>query len=188
MGNISFIRIFLLCLFGLGIDGLPAENEISRVKRDRFYIDQVAARVGCFVTRSYNVTGTVWLIDNSTQLYIENFSFDGEDNGVSFTFNIALKGNNKRSYERNRIPVKWFDSKTKETYSHSRVFDNEIVLVDLPKSITPLQAPKIKWLSAWCKGCKRSFGDLVFNSENPRANACPPSTIQSPFIERQFIS
>ena len=89
MGNISFIRIFLLCLFGLGIDGLPAENEISRVKRDRFYIDQVAARVGCFVTRSYNVTGTVWLIHNSTQLYIENFSFDGEDNGVSFTFNIG---------------------------------------------------------------------------------------------------
>ena len=101
---------------------------------------------------------------------------------------LALKGNNKRSYERNRIPVKWFDSKTKETFSHSRVFDNEIVLVDLPKSITPLQAPKIKWLSVWCKGCKRSFGDLVFNSENPRANACPPSTIQSPFIERQFIS
>ena len=89
MGNISFVRIFVLCLFGVVIDGSLAEDEISRVKRDKFYIDQVAARVGCFVTRSYNVSGTVWLIHNSTQLYIENFSFDGEDNGVSFTFNIG---------------------------------------------------------------------------------------------------
>ena len=63
------ICIVLVCLFGLAIDG-------SRVKRKTFYIEQVADRVGCFVTRSYNVTGTVWLIHNSTQLYIENFSFD----------------------------------------------------------------------------------------------------------------
>ena len=101
---------------------------------------------------------------------------------------LALKGNNKRTYERNRIGINWFDSQTKETSSHSRTFDDEIVLINLPNSITPLQAPKIKWLSAWCKACKRSFGDVVFNSENSRENACPPSSITSPFIQRQFIN
>ena len=99
-----------------------------------------------------------------------------------------MKGNNKRTYEKNRIGVNYYDSQTEERFSHSRTFDHEILLIDLPSSITPLQASKIKWLSVWCKGCKRSFGDVVLNSENPRENACPSSTIQSPFIEREFIN
>ena len=77
------ICIVLVCLFGMKIDGF-------RVKRKTFYIEQVADRVGCFVTRSYNVTGTVWLIHNSTQLYIEKFNFDGGNRGVSFSFNIGM--------------------------------------------------------------------------------------------------
>ena len=80
----------LLCLFCLIVDGLPTSENLSRVKRKTFFIDQVADRVGCLVTRSYNVTGTVWLIHNSTQLYIENFHFDGGNRGVSFNFNIGM--------------------------------------------------------------------------------------------------
>ena len=89
MQKVRLICVLWACLFGLIIDGLPTKKELSRVKRKTFYIEQVADRVGCFITRSYNVTGTVWLIHNSTQLYIENFSFDGGDRGVSFNFNIG---------------------------------------------------------------------------------------------------
>ena len=71
------------------IYGLSNQNTLLREKRATFYIDQVAAKVGCFVTRAYNVKGTVWVIHNSTQVYIENFSFDGGDSGVKFDFNIG---------------------------------------------------------------------------------------------------
>ena len=90
MAVVYYICTVLLCLFCLIVEGVPSQEKISRIKRKTFYIDQVADRVGCFVTRSYNVSGTIWLIHNSTQLYIEKFNFDGGNRGVSFSFNIGM--------------------------------------------------------------------------------------------------
>ena len=64
-------------------------HEDSRVRREIFFINQVATKVGCIVTRSYDVEGTVWVIHNSTQLYIENFNFDSKEKNVGFNFNIG---------------------------------------------------------------------------------------------------
>ena len=90
-----FMKCFIGCVLALSlfctlIDGLSYQNGLSRQKRATFYIDQVAAKVGCIITRAYNVKGTVWVIHNSTQLYIEHFNFDGSEAGVKFDFNIGM--------------------------------------------------------------------------------------------------
>ena len=83
-----------------------------------------------------------------------------------------MKGNETQEYEKNRIAIEWKDPQTEKNNFHSRSFNKEIVLINLPNYIHPTQTPQIKWLSVWCEDCQRSFGDLIFDSENPNENSC----------------
>ena len=61
-------------------DGFP--NSELRTKRQT--IEQVGTKVGCLVTRLHKVSGEVYYINNSSQLYIKDFTFDGQGLGVYF--------------------------------------------------------------------------------------------------------
>ena len=86
--HLYFTLVLALFLSSITVGGYSNGNELSRQKRKTFFIEQIATKVGCFVTRLHEVKGTVWLIHNSTQLYVDDFRFDGEGPGVNF--NIGM--------------------------------------------------------------------------------------------------
>ena len=63
-----------------GTEGSPT-NEL---RRKRQTVEEVGTKVGCLVTRLHQVTGEVYAINNSSQLYIKDFTFDGQGLGVYF--------------------------------------------------------------------------------------------------------
>ena len=71
----------ILLLAASGIQGFPEHKEL-RTKRQT--IEDVGTKVGCLVTRSHKVSGEVYYINKSSQLYIKDFTFDGLGFGVHF--------------------------------------------------------------------------------------------------------
>ena len=76
---VLLVSIFLLLALTY-TEGFP--NNQERTKRQT--IEEVGTRVGCLVTRTHKVSGTVFYINNSSQLYIKDFTFDGQGFGVYF--------------------------------------------------------------------------------------------------------
>ena len=66
----------------------------------------------------------------------------------------------------------WPDPKAQTKTPISRAFDDEIIIINLPDYVDPTETSKIKWLSVWCEQFTISFGDIVFNSKDPKENAC----------------
>ena len=67
--------------------------------------------------------------------------------------------------------MNWPDPLSAERTPVKRIFDKQDILINLPADIS---GEKILWLSLWCEQFRRSFGDLVFQSNNPKENACAP--------------
>jgi len=155
-----------------GIEGFPNNNEV-RVKR-QVTIDDVGTYVGCLVTRSHKVSGKVYYVNNSSQLYIKDFTFDGQGFGVYFY--IALEGSTRPFNRKNSFAVNWPDPLSAERTPVKRIFDRQDILINLPADIS---GHKVQWLSLWCEEFGISFGDLVFNSKKPRENACAPGAKQA---------
>jgi len=148
-----------------GTEGSPT-NEL---RRKRQTVEEVGTKVGCLVTRLHQVTGEVYAINNSSQLYIKDFTFDGQGLGVYFY--IALEGTAKPYSAKNSIPINWPNPSSLERTPVKRAFNKQDIVINLPADIS---ADKVTWLSLWCEEFAISFGDLAFNSKKPKENACAP--------------
>ena len=81
--TLTFVELLIsTILFGAltSTEGSPT-NEL---RRKRQTIEEVGTKVGCLTTRLHQVTGEVYVINNSSQLYIRDFTFDGQGLGVYF--------------------------------------------------------------------------------------------------------
>ena len=84
---------------------------------------------------------------------------------------LATTGYDKYSYQANRVEFNWPDPDGQDTPLDGREeYLNENMTITLPHWV---DANDIEWLSVWCDDFKISFGDLVFNSDKKRQNACP---------------
>ena len=72
----------IVLLASIGIQGFPNLSEL-RIKRQTT-IDDVGTKVGCLVKHFHKVTGEVYYIKDTNQLYIKDFNFDGKGFGVYF--------------------------------------------------------------------------------------------------------
>jgi hypothetical protein len=154
-----------------GTEGFP--NSELRTKRQT--IEQVGTKVGCLVTRSHKVTGEVYYINNSSQLYIKDFTFDGQGFGVYFY--IALEGTTRPFSRKNSIVVNWPNPSSLERTPIKRAFNSQDIVINLPADIS---SDKIVWASLWCEEFGISFGDLVFNSKKGKENQCAPGAKRAP--------
>jgi len=161
---ILLISTFLLMAL-IGTEGFP--NNKQRTKRQT--IDEVGTRVGCLVTRSHKVSGTVFYINNSSQLYIKDFTFDGQGFGVYFY--IALEGSTRPFSRKNSVVVNWPNPSSATRTPIKKAFDSQDIVINLPAGIS---SDKVKWLGLWCEEFGISFGDLTFNSKKGKENACAP--------------
>lgn len=152
-------------------DGFP--NSELRTKRQT--IEQVGTKVGCLVTRLHKVSGEVYYINNSSQLYIKDFTFDGQGLGVYFY--IALEGATRPFSRKNSVVVNWPNPSSLERTPVKRAFNSQDIVINLPADIS---ADKVVWLSLWCEEFAISFGDLVFNSKKGKENACAPGAKRAP--------
>jgi len=164
------VSTFLLCALS-GTEGSPT-NEL---RRKRQTVEEVGTKVGCLVTRLHQVTGEVYVINNSSQLYIKDFTFDGQGLGVYFY--IALEGTAKPYSAKNSIAVNWPNPASLERTPVKRPFNKQDIVINLPADIS---ADKVQWLSLWCEEFAISFGDLAFNSKKPKENACAPGAKKLP--------
>jgi len=154
-----------------GTEGFP--NSELRTKRQT--VEQVGTKVGCLVTRSHKVTGEVYYINNSSQLYIKDFTFDGQGFGVYFY--IALEGATRPFSRKNSVVVNWPNPSSLERTPVKRAFNSQDIVINLPADIS---ADKVVWVSLWCEEFGISFGDLVFNSKKGKENACAPGAKRAP--------
>jgi len=154
-----------------GTEGFP--NSELRTKRQT--VEQVGTKVGCLVTRLHKVSGEVYTINNSSQLYIKDFTFDGLGLGVYFY--IALEGATRPFSRKNSVVVNWPNPSSLERTPVKRAFDSQDIVINLPADIS---ADKVVWVSLWCEEFGISFGDLVFNSKKGKENACAPGAKRAP--------
>lgn len=168
--------ILLVCS---GVEGFPSND--NRVKR-QVTIDEVGTEVGCLKTRSHKVSGKVYFINNSSQLYIKDFTFDGLGFGVYFY--VALEGTQRPFSRKNSVVVNWPDPLSEERTPIKRAFDKQDVVINLPADIS---SDKVKWLSLWCEEFNISFGDLAFKSKKPKENACAPGAKKAQQAFRQQL-
>merc|ERR1712215_11578 len=112
--------------------------------------------VGELGDTDHDVGGKVYILDQDT-LVIDNFSYDNEGFGVFI--NVATKGNNLKSWERNRIDVP-YPSGTQGEPIEKKYTGNGQLLIDL--SQVGVKADQVKWLSVWCTVFQQSFGHVVF--------------------------
>jgi hypothetical protein len=148
-------------------EGFPNINHM-RTKRQAT-IDDVGTKVGCLKTRSHKVTGEVYFINNSSQLYIKDFTFDGLGFGVYFY--VALQGAKRPFSRKNSVAVNWPDPLSAERTPIKKAFNKQDIVINLPSDKS---GDKVVWLSLWCEEFGISFGDLVFKSKKPRENSCAP--------------
>ena len=92
MAVITIVELLVSTVFFLAISGTEGfPNSELRTKRQT--IEQVGTKVGCLVTRLHKVSGEVYYINNSSQLYIKDFTFDGQGFGVYFYIGKKIKTN-----------------------------------------------------------------------------------------------
>jgi len=166
---VLLVSIFLLLALTY-TEGFP--NNQERTKRQT--IEEVGTRVGCLVTRTHKVSGTVFYINNSSQLYIKDFTFDGQGFGVYFY--IALEGSTRPFSRKNSVAVNWPNPSSATRTPIKKAFNSQDIVINLPNDIS---SDKVKWLSLWCEEFGISFGDLVFNSKKGKENACAPGAKKS---------
>jgi len=154
-----------------GINGFPN----SELRKKRQTIEEVGTKVGCLVTRLHKVSGEVYFINNSSQLYIKDFTFDGQGLGVYFY--VALEGAVRPFSRKNSVVVNWPNPSSLERTPVKRAFDSQDIVINLPADIS---SDKVVWLSLWCEEFGISFGDLVFNSKKGKENACAPGAKRAP--------
>jgi len=154
-----------------GTNGFPN----SELRKKRQTIEEVGTKVGCLVTRLHKVSGEVYFINNSSQLYIKDFTFDGQGLGVYFY--VALEGAVRPFSRKNSVVVNWPNPSSLERTPVKRPFDSQDIVINLPADIS---SDKVVWLSLWCEEFGISFGDLVFNSKKGKENACAPGAKRAP--------
>jgi len=154
-----------------GTNGFPN----SELRKKRQTIEEVGTKVGCLVTRLHKVSGEVYFINNSSQLYIKDFTFDGQGLGVYFY--VALEGAVRPFSRKNSVVVNWPNPSSLERTPVKRAFDSQDIVINLPADIS---SDKVVWLSLWCEEFGISFGDLVFNSKKGKENACAPGAKRAP--------
>jgi len=161
----------ILFLAITGTNGFPN----SELRKKRQTIEEVGTKVGCLVTRLHKVSGEVYFINNSSQLYIKDFTFDGQGLGVYFY--VALEGAVRPFSRKNSVVVNWPNPSSLERTPVKRAFDSQDIVINLPADIS---SDKVVWLSLWCEEFGISFGDLVFNSKKGKENACAPGAKRAP--------
>jgi len=149
------------------IEGLPNNNELRTKRQTK--IDDVGTYVGCLVKRSHKVSGKVYYIKQTNQLYIKDFTFDGL--GFGTYFYVALEGTKRPFSRKNSVAVNWPDPLSEVRTPIEKAFNKQDIVINIPADI---DGEKILWLSLWCEQFRRSFGDVVFKSNNPKENACAP--------------
>jgi len=153
----------ILLISIIGTSGLPS------IRNKRQTIEEVGTKVGCLVTRSHKVSGEVYYINNSSQIYIKDFTFDGQGFGVYFY--IALEGATRPFSRKNSLAINWPNPSSETRTPVKRAFDSQDIVINLPADIS---SDKVVWLSLWCEEFGISFGDLVFKSKKGKENSCAP--------------
>merc|ERR1712223_1031153 len=170
---LTFIELLISTVLLVALTGTEG-SPTNELRRKRQTVEEVGTKVGCLVTRLHQVTGEVYVI-NSSQLYIKDFTFDGQGLGVYFY--IALEGTAKPYSAKNSIAVNWPNPASLERTPVKRPFNKQDIVINLPADIS---ADKVQWLSLWCEEFAISFGDLAFNSKKPKENACAPGAKKLP--------
>jgi len=169
VAELLFSTVLFLAI--TGTNGFPN----SELRKKRQTIEEVGTKVGCLVTRLHKVSGEVYFINNSSQLYIKDFTFDGQGLGVYFY--VALEGAVRPFSRKNSVVVNWPNPSSLERTPVKRAFDSQDIVINLPADIS---SDKVVWLSLWCEEFGISFGDLVFNSKKGKENACAPGAKRAP--------
>jgi len=173
---LTFIELLISTVLLVALTGTEG-SPTNELRRKRQTVEEVGTKVGCLVTRLHQVTGEVYVINNSSQLYIRDFTFDGQGLGVYFY--IALEGTARPFSAKNSIAVNWPNPSSLERTPVKRAFNKQDIVINLPADIS---ADKVQWLSLWCEEFAISFGDVVFNSKRPKENACAPGAKKAPAL------
>ena len=80
---LTFIELLISTVLLVALTGTGG-SPTNELRRKRQTVEEVGTKVGCLVTRLHQVTGEVYVINNSSQLYIRDFTFDGQGLGVYF--------------------------------------------------------------------------------------------------------
>jgi len=167
----KFLALTVLLFALAGTEGFP-NNEL---RKKRQTVEEVGTKVGCLVTRLHKVQGEVYYINNSSQLYIKDFTFDGQGLGVYFY--VALEGSTRPFSRKNSVVVNWPNPASTVRTPVKKAFDSQDIVINLPAGIS---ADKVVWVTLWCEEFGISFGDLVFNSKKAKENACAPGAKRAP--------
>merc|ERR1712080_283098 len=94
------------------------------------------------VTRLHKVSGEVYYINNSSQLYIKDFTFDGQGFGVYFY--IALEGATRPFSRKNSVVVNWPNPSSLERTPVKRAFNSQDIVINSKKEKENSCAPGAK--------------------------------------------